>query len=145
MRSDSARRYAGRGRLPVEFGLAGGALTMIVAALLDSAIFPPEDKTARLMIMAGAIAAACVVLADWRSGLPVAVVGYLLFNGFLVNRYGELSWHGSAGLRGTTVIMSAAYAGLLAGWWRRPSPYSGVPVIHPRPASTPIEMENHDG
>ena len=127
MRSDAVRQRAGRARMPFEFGLAAGSLTMIVAALIDSAAFAPDDRGDRLAVMAAAVAVFCAV-AGWRSGLPVAAVGYLLFDGFLANRYGELTWAHQAGPHAIGVIASAAGLGLVVGWLRS-SPYRAAPTI----------------
>jgi hypothetical protein len=127
MRSDAVRQRAGRARMPFEFGLAAGSLTMIVAALIDSAAFAPDDRGDRLAVMAAAVAVFCAV-AGWRSGLPVAAVGYLLFDGFLANRYGELTWAHQAGPHAIGVIASAAALGLVVGWLRS-SPYRAAPTI----------------
>jgi len=43
-----------------------------------------------------AVVAAAAVLTDVRASLTTAGLGYLLFNGFLVNRFGGLSWDGTA-------------------------------------------------
>ena len=129
MRSDAVRQRAGRGRIPFEFGLAAGSLTVIVAALIDSAAFAPDQKTDRLALMAAAVAVFCAI-AGWRSGLPVALLGYLLFDGFLANRYGELTWDHQAGPRALGVIAFAAAVGLAVGSLRT-NPYRAVALIRP--------------
>ncbi|HEV8529276.1 MAG TPA: hypothetical protein VGS60_17300 [Actinomycetes bacterium] len=129
MRSDAVRQRARRRGIPFEFAVAAGSLTMIVAALIDSAAFPPHDAGDRLMVMATAIAVFCVV-AGWQSGLPVAAVGYLLFDGFLANRYGELTWDHQTGPRAIGVIALAAAFGLAIGWLRSRS-QRAAPTIRP--------------
>lgn len=131
MHGYAAREYLDRRRVPFEFGLAIGALVMVVAALIDSAAFSSGHPTARLVVIALAAALFSAVVADWRSGLPVAVVGYLVFNGFLANRYGELGWHGPTGMRDAAVIVSAATVGWIAGRWRPSNRHTGAPVIRP--------------
>jgi hypothetical protein len=121
MRSDAVRQRAGSRRIPFEFGLAAGSVAMIVVALIDSATFAPDQRADRLALMAAAVAVFCAV-AGWPSGLPVAAVGYLLFDGFLANRYGELTWDHQAGPRAIGVIALAAAFGLAVGWLRS-SPY----------------------
>jgi hypothetical protein len=129
VRGDVVRQRARRRGIPFEFAVAAGSLTMIVAALIDSAAFPPHDAGDRLMVMATAIAVFCVV-AGWQSGLPVAAVGYLLFDGFLANRYGELTWDHQTGPRAIGVIALAVALGLTIGWLRS-IPYRAAPTIRP--------------
>jgi len=129
VRGDVVRQRARHRGIPFEFAVAVGSLTMIVAALIDSAAFPPHDAGDRLTVMAAAIAVFCVV-AGWQSGLPVAAVGYLLFDGFLANRYGELTWDHQTGPRAIGVIALAVALGLTVGWLRS-SPYRAAPSIRP--------------
>jgi len=129
VRGDVVRQRARSRRIPFEFAVAAGSLTMIVAALIDSAAFPPHDAGDRLTVMAAAIAVFCVV-AGWQSGLPVAAVGYLLFDGFLANRYGELTWDHQTGPRAIGVIALAAAFGLAIGWLRSRS-QRAAPTIRP--------------
>lgn len=129
IRGDAVGQRAGRGRIPFEFGLAVGSLTMIVAALIDSAAFSPDHTGDRLALMAAAVAVFCAV-AGWRSGLPVAAVGYLIFDGFLANRYGNLTWDHQAGPRALGVLALAATVGVVVGRLRS-SPSRAVPVIRP--------------
>ncbi len=140
MRGDAVRQRARRRRIPFEFALAAGSLTMIAAALIDSAAFPPHDTGDRLTVMAAVVAVFCVV-GGWRSGLPVAVVGYLLFDGFLANRYGELTWDHQTGPHAIGVIAVAAALGLVVGWLRS-SPYRPAPTI---PFSSDRTVVRHTG
>jgi uncharacterized protein DUF4118 len=134
MRLDAIRQRGRRRRIPFEFALAAGSLTMIAAALIDSAAFPPHDTGDRLTVMAAVVAVFCVV-GGWRSGLPVAVVSYLLFDGFLANRYGELTWDHQTGPHAIGVITLAAALGLAVGWLRSRS-RRAAPTIRPHPSET---------
>jgi hypothetical protein len=129
MRSDVALQRARGRRIPFEFGLAAGSVTMIVAALIDSAAFTPDHRGDRLVAMAIAIALFSIV-GGWQSALPVAAVGYLLFDGFLANRYGELTWDHQTGPRAIGVIALAVALGLIVGWLRS-RPYRAAPTIRP--------------
>jgi len=129
MRGDAALQRARRRRFPFEFGLAVGSVIMIVAALIDSAAFTPDHAGDRLAAMAAAIAVFSVV-GGWQSALPVAAVGYLLYDGFLANRYGELTWDHQTGPRAIGVIALAVALGLIVGWLRS-NPYRAAPPIRP--------------
>src|SRR5262245_15708404 len=129
MRSNAVRERARRRRIPFEFGLAAGSLAMVVAALIDSAAFPPDHPGDRLAALAAGIAVLSVV-GRWRSALAVAAVGYLLYDGFLANRYGQLTWDRQTGPRAIGVIAIAVALGLIVGWLRS-SPYRAAPTIRP--------------
>jgi hypothetical protein len=144
MRSEPVWQRTGRCRIPFEFGLAAGSLAVVVAALIDSAAFSPDHRDARLAVMAAVVAAFCAV-AGWRSGLPVAAVGFLLFDGFLANRYGELTWDHKAGPGALGVIALAAALGLVVGWLRARSYRAALVIrrsIHDRSIdNTAIDVE----
>jgi hypothetical protein len=143
LRSDAVRQRAGRARMPLEFGLAAGSLTMIVAALIDSAAFAPEDRGDRLAVMAAAVAVFCAV-AGWRSGLPVAAIGYLLFDGFLANRYGELTWAHQTGLHAVSMIALAVILGVVVHRLRS-SLYRAPHIIRPSSDHTVARSSAIDG
>jgi hypothetical protein len=53
---------------------------------------------------------------DVRAGLAAGGLGYLLFDGFLVNRYGELTWTGRTSVWHLAAFALALTLGL--GWRR---------------------------
>src|SRR5262245_17062154 len=129
MRGDAALQRARRGRIPFEFGIAAGSVAMIVVALIDSAAFSPHHTGDRLAAMAVAIVIFSIV-GRWQSALPVAAVGYLLYDGFLANRYGELTWDHQTGARAIGVIALAVALGLTIGRLRS-SLDRAAPTIRP--------------
>jgi len=139
MRGDAALQRARRRRIPFEFGLAAGAVAMIVAALIDSVAFTPHHTGDRLAAMAAAITIFSIV-GGWQSALPVAAVGYLLYDGFLANRYGELTWDHQTGARAIGVIALAVALGLTIGRLRS-SLDRAAPTIRPANNNTAIEKE----
>ena len=143
VRGDVVWQRARRRRIPFEFALATGSLTMIVAALIDSAAFTPHDTGDRLTVMAAAIGVFCVV-AGWQSGLAVAAVGYLIFDGFLANRYGELTWDHKAGFHGVSMIALAAALGVVVHRLRS-SPYRTPHIIRPSSDHTVARSSAIDG
>jgi hypothetical protein len=76
------------------------------------------------------VAAALVVTGAWVRHVRVlalaALVASLVVDGFLVNRLGELSWHGTADAFRLCVAAGSAGLGLLLGTlhrrWHRPPP-----------------------
>lgn len=103
------------GRTPFGIDLAFGAVAM-VAAVAVAAPFP--GIPARLAVVSLAVGVFTALVDDARAGAPIAVLGYLLFNGFLVNRFGDLTWSGTTS--GWQVAAFAAAVGLGLGWqWLR--------------------------
>jgi hypothetical protein len=54
-----------------------------------------------------------IVIADTGASVVVAGMAYLLFDGFLVNRHGELTWGGATSVRHLAIFVSAVGLGLL--------------------------------
>jgi len=100
------------------FGLAGGTAAMTGAATLAAAAFPASQTSARLVVLALAVGGCAATLTDPRTTLATAGIGYLLFNGFLVNTRGELSWHGTTSLGHLLVLGTATGIGLAHRWIR---------------------------
>ena len=98
------------GRTPFGINLAVGAVAMVTAAF--AAVAVSHDVPVRLAIVAAILALFAAVLTDVRASLATALLGYLLFNGFLVHRFGELSWAGTAWQLHLTVFAAAVGLGL---------------------------------
>jgi hypothetical protein len=99
---------------PVGIVIAGGA-AVVTAAALECAAIPASAPGARLAVFAAAVAGFAALAADLRPVAAVTGLAALVFNGFLVNRLGELSWHGVADLGRLIVLVAAAAAGVAAG------------------------------
>jgi hypothetical protein len=97
--------------------LAVGAAAMSGAAMVAAA-FP--GVPIRLGVMAVATAVYAALVENARAGLATAGLGYLVFNGFLVNRFGELTWNGMNSIRHAAVLAAAAGVGLGFRCLRRP-------------------------
>ncbi len=113
MRRVSARDDAGR--TPFGINLAAGAVAMIVAAF-GAVLFP--DVNARLAVVAVVVAGYAGAVADTGATFATAGIGYLLFNGFLVNGLGELTWNGMTSLWHLIVFAVAAGLGVAQRWVR---------------------------
>jgi hypothetical protein len=116
MRGHAVRARSGYDRTPFELGIPLGALTMVVAALIDSAAVAPRHEGARIAVIAAAVAIFCALVGEWRSGVATALVGYLLLDGFLLNREGDLTWSHTSSPYAVAAVAVAAVAGMLAGW-----------------------------
>jgi len=77
--------------------LGVGTAAMVVVAF-GAAAFTDHGSVQRLLVMVLAVGLGAALISDWRHSAALGVIGYLMFVGFLVNSYGELSWHGSSAL-----------------------------------------------
>ncbi len=94
-RPPAAADAADRAPTGIAIGVGGAA---VVAAALLAALIPPVYAGWRFAVVAGAVGVFAVLARDGWAVAAVAALGWLVVNGFLVNRMGELSWHGSADL-----------------------------------------------
>jgi hypothetical protein len=110
VREESAR-YGG-GRTPFGINLAAGAVVMIAAAFV-AVLFP--EVNARLAVVVAVVGGYAGVVADAGASLATAGLGYLVFDGFLLNRLGELTWNGMTNVWHLINFALAVGAGLA---WR---------------------------
>jgi hypothetical protein len=104
---ESARYDAGR--TPFGIDLATGAVVMVGAAFAAVVFRDIDARLAAVAVAAGGFAA---VAAGARASFAVAGIGYLIFNGFLVNRLGDLTWDGKTSLWHLSAFAFAVGLGL---------------------------------
>lgn len=117
MRSGGAQRAGASSaaeRTPVGIDLAAGAVAVIGAALVAAALSASQPGW-RFAMIAVAVGGFGTVTLDQRALAGVVVLGWLISNGFLVNRLGELSWHGSSDIWRMMILVAVAALGLAAG------------------------------
>jgi hypothetical protein len=117
MRSGGARRAAASpaaDRTPAGINLAAGAAAVTAAALV-AATLPASQPGWRFALIAVAVAGSAAVTMDQRALAGVVLLGWLVANGFLEDRLGELSWHGSSDIWWMMILVFAAVLGLAAG------------------------------
>jgi len=112
--NSSARGDADAGRTPFGIRLAVGAVAMVGACTTAAALV--SDVPGRLVVVTVAAGVYAALVDDSRASLAVAGLGYLLFTGFLVNRYGELTWDGTTSTWYLTVFALAIGLGLSRRW-----------------------------
>jgi hypothetical protein len=105
-------------KVPFGINLAMGAAAMMGAALIAAVLFSGGEVSARLAVVAIAVGGYAVTVADIGATLATATLGYLLFTGFLMNRYGELSWGGASSGWHVLVLTLAATLSLGSRWIR---------------------------
>lgn len=98
--------------------LGVGAAAMVVVAF-GAAALTDHGSVQRVLVMALAVGLGAALMSDWRYSAALGVTGYLLFVGFLVNSYGELSWQGSSALWNVGVFSFGYLLGLGQHWLRR--------------------------
>jgi hypothetical protein len=88
---------------------------MVVVAATLAAVIPATHVGWRFAPMAVAVGLFAALTLDQLALAAVALLGWLVVNGFLVDRLGELSGHGAQDLyRGLLLVVSGAF-GLAAG------------------------------
>ena len=86
---------------------------MVGATIVSALAF--TAPIAGLVVMALAVAGYAMFVDDVRAALATGAVGYLLFDGFLVNRYGDLTWPGTTSL---VAFVLAVVLGVGLRWLR---------------------------
>jgi MFS family permease len=115
MRSGGPRRAAASAeRTPIGISLAAGAAALIAAALV-AAMLPASRAGWRFALIAVVVGGFAAVTLDQRALAGVALLGWLIDNGFLEDRLGELSWHGSSDIWRMMMLVVAAALGLAVG------------------------------
>jgi hypothetical protein len=117
-------------RTPVGIHIAAGMATVLAAVVAAAMLPAPAEPDSavfaagwwRLVPVAAALLVFGAVTVAPAAVAFVATVAYLLVTGFLVDRYGVLTWHGAPDIYRLLVIVISAGAGLAvgAGWrWMR--------------------------
>jgi hypothetical protein len=101
-------------RSPVGLQVGAGAVMVVLAAIV-AAFLPVSSSWSRAVPVAVAVFAFALCSVQVRSVAVTTVLGYLLVIGFLVNRFGELSWHGWPDAARLALISGAAGAGRAVG------------------------------
>ena len=112
-RPPAAVRSAGN-RTPTGISVGVGSIVVVVAAML-AALIPRAHTDWRFAVVAVAVGLLATFTRDWLATAAVAVLAWLVVDGFLVDRMGELSWHGSADRSRFVLLILAGGAGLMLG------------------------------
>jgi hypothetical protein len=99
---------------PVGIALAFGTAGMTAAAIIASVI-PAADTGWRFGIVAATLFVFAAVSLDQRALAGVALIAFLITNGFLEDRFGQLSWHGSKDIWLGLLLIIAGGVGLATG------------------------------
>ena len=99
-------------------GIGLGAVTVVIAGLLAAAI-PVADRPWRFAVMTIAVVVFAALSGDRLAVACAAGLAWLVVNGFLIDRFGELSWHGPADFYRAAMLILAGVLGLLIAAVRR--------------------------
>jgi hypothetical protein len=95
------------------------AVVPTVVAVIASAAIPLAHPAWRLVPPCAVLLVAAAGTVDIVAGAVAGLVGFLLVDGFLVNRLGELSWHGMSDVDRATAIALCVGCGWVVGAVRR--------------------------
>ncbi len=101
-------------RTPVGVNLGIGAALVVAGALVAGGI-PAAHHAWRLDLVVAAVAVAAAVTRDQLAMAGVVPLGWLVADGFLEDRSGDLTWHGSEDMYLILLLVVAAAIGLAAG------------------------------
>lgn len=106
--------------------LAGAGSVAVVAGCFAAAVVPAHLPGQRLAVLAVAVAGFALVADDAVAALATAGLAWLCCDGFLVDQYGELRWHGHADAVRLGVLALAAATGTGLGWLVRVISLQGI-------------------
>jgi hypothetical protein len=99
---------------PVGITLAVGAVVVVVAAALADRL-PVAEEWWRWVVMSIALGVFAAVTVAPVAVTVMLVPTWMIMNGFLVNRSGDLSWHGAVDVDRFLMLTAATAVGLVAG------------------------------
>lgn len=134
---------------PTGIAVAMGSAVIVVSAFVSAAV-PASVGVVRLGPVAVALAGFAALTVNPTATAAVGGLGFLVFDGFLVNQLGELSWHGPADARRLVVLAVAGVLGIGAGTayravrrvnaWRRRSEWIAAQVAAQVPVRAPARV-----
>ncbi len=99
--------------MPTGLAIGLGAVLMVAAGLIAAAV-PGSEPAWRFTVIAVAVGVFALGL-DPRALAGVALIGFLISNGFLENEFGDLTWHGYGDLWRVLVLAMAGACGWAVG------------------------------
>jgi hypothetical protein len=100
---------------PTEASIVAGAATVVGGCLAITWVFPPHATTSRLIMLALVVAGLAAVIRNGTAAVVTAGLAFPLYLGFLLDREGELHWHGEADALRLTVLVAASLVGTTVG------------------------------
>lgn len=116
-------------RTPIEFQVAAGFVTTVLACATVALAVPVAATSARVACVALAVCAYSAWARSPIAALTTAFIAWFFTTGFLVNTLGQLTVDGR-----DAIHLGALAAGALAGTLLRPRPTHPTPHTAPAPA-----------
>jgi len=102
-------------RTPFGFTLAAGAVLMVATVTVAGGLSPVA--AVRRAVVAAVLAGYAAMVVDGWAALATTGLGALLFDGFLVNQFGELTWDGTTSMWYLIVFAAALMLGRTVRWF----------------------------
>ncbi len=102
------------GQMPTGIAVGIGAAVMVVAGIA-AALIPAAYPGWRFGLVAVAVLVFAAVSLDHVALAFVALIGALIFNGFLEDQFGQLAWHGADDLWRLLLLIMVGAFGLAIG------------------------------
>jgi hypothetical protein len=132
-------------RVPTELGIAAGFATVATACLIITWLLPPPATTARFIVLCAVLVSFGAIVRNLAAALATAGMALPFYLGFLLDRLGELHWHGQVDLARLAALLAAAAAGTVAGRLiTRARPIPAVLPMLPRPRRSQHAKEESD-
>jgi hydrogenase/urease accessory protein HupE len=104
-------RCDGGASTPFGFLVAAGSLTVVGATIAAALALPAPATVPRVAAVALAVGAFAAGTPNLGASLLTGVLGFLFATGFLVNRFGELTWHGQRSAVHLSLVLGAVAVG----------------------------------
>lgn len=101
-------------RYPTGLSIGIGSGTVVASTMLAAAL-PATESGWRFGVVAVTVGGFAALVPDRLAVAWTGALAWLLVNGFLVDRFGELVWHGRADVARAVLLVAAAAIGLAAG------------------------------
>jgi hypothetical protein len=96
-------------------GLIGIGAVVVTVATMGAATIPATHDGWRFGVVTVVLGVFAALVPDRLAVAWAGALAWLLVNGFLVDRFGELSWHGRGDLYRALMLVAAAAVGLVSG------------------------------
>ena len=134
MRGPSDGRFAaGWARERATGVLVAAGFAAVVAGSCAAALLPPQLVAQRVAVLAAVVGVFAAFAGDIAAGLATAAIAWLFCNGFLVDRFGVLRWHGRVDLVRLGILCVVALVGTGLGWLIRTVRSARLAVPDPGP------------
>ncbi|MDQ1654034.1 MAG: hypothetical protein QOI35_3234 [Cryptosporangiaceae bacterium] len=124
-------------RCPAGLAIGGGAVMLVVVTLVAAAALPAVPGLSALAVAVGVFAA---LSGDGRAVSAIATLAWPFGNGFLLNQYGDLSWHHQDTGFVSGLLVAAALGMIVAPFLTRRPDRGAIPA----PATSHIAVERTD-